>query len=163
MSQMCGIVLSTNSVISLYDHSSTSFTRANIVEFLPVIRYPPILDYYTGLYYINQAKSEKKVGSKLIFMKTASLRLENALGFQFPNAMGFYVESLFEAMKLDRNLVGIYLCTDDIIEKYGKYFAKQKFQKSTQEYLDYLCSCLWKLFSTPLSPVKDTCLKRRIN
>jgi len=57
--QMCGIVLSANSVQHLTDKfmGSFQFTRADIINFIVKIKCPPILDYYTGMNYLTQVSS----------------------------------------------------------------------------------------------------------
>jgi len=64
---MCGIVLSANSVQHLTDKfmGSFQFTRADIINFIVKIKCPPILDYYTGMNYLTQAKKEKNIGEQV--------------------------------------------------------------------------------------------------
>jgi len=115
---MCGIVLGISSIKYLTNDkalNSFQFTRADITDFIVQIKYPPILDYYTGRHYLEQAKKkEKEVLSKLTLLKVASQRLENALNYDFVFVREFYSESLFGAIKLDHKVIG----DMDLIEEY---------------------------------------------
>jgi len=129
--QMCGIVLSANSVQHLTDKfmGSFQFTRADIINFIVKIKCPPILDYYTGMNYLTQAKKEKILGSKSTLFKAAFQRFENVLNYDFPYVGEFYAESLLCSMKLDKNVIGdMDLASKYLCERWNRN-RKKKFSR----------------------------------
>jgi len=82
--QICGIVISESSIKSLYQNKeSFVFTRADIVDFVTTIKCLPILDYYTGIYFLNLAKKEDNIPSRITLTAISLSRLERVINFQF--------------------------------------------------------------------------------
>jgi hypothetical protein len=88
--QLCGIVLTHNAIQSLFGGYSFQITRADVMDFVVNIKFPPILHYFTGIHYFKKAETEVILGTKLSLMKAASERLLNAIDFNFPNVRYFF-------------------------------------------------------------------------
>jgi len=154
--QMCGIVLSASSVQHLTEKfmADFQFTRVDIIEFIVKIKCPPILDYYTGMHYLTQAKNEKVLGSRLTLFKAAFQRLENIQNYEFPFVGEYYAESLFGAMKLDSKVIGdVELVSRNLRKRWIRH--KEENKEDSKDFVDYLCSSLWRLFTKPEKEIKD--------
>jgi len=143
--ELCGILLSDNCIHYLQkDLLSFQFSNADIVDTFPVIKCPAILDYYTGHYYYIMARKEDSVGARLTYLKAALERLDNVKDLNFYKSNDYFMECLFETVKLDHN------CACDW-ERVTTYF-KSQFHNSSREKLNYLSAILWQWF---LDSTKD--------
>ena len=46
--QMCGIELSSETVKNVYKNPHIQFSSVDITQFFPIVKYPAVLDYYSG-------------------------------------------------------------------------------------------------------------------
>jgi len=103
--ELCGISLTPASVAAVIGKEYFEFSRADIKEYITVIKYPPILIYYTGLYYYYKGQKTQITKTKLSFMKNAVSRLVNVVGYPFQNVREQYATASLEILKLDSNFV----------------------------------------------------------
>ena len=52
--QMCGIELSSETVETISKNSHLQFSSVDIKQFFPIVKYPAVLDYYSGKYLMEQ-------------------------------------------------------------------------------------------------------------
>jgi len=144
--QMSGISLSSTSVLCLNEKLNFTFSRADICGFVPLIKCPPILDYYTGLHYLTVGRNEKQLGSKLAAMKFAYQKLDNVISYDFPLVAAYHGEALFEACKLNHDLLKI-IAWDELFSIFTTKFVDSGARVGTKEYIDCVLVAIWQIFS----------------
>ena len=52
--QMCGIELSSETVKNVSRNPNVQFSSVDIVQFFPIVKYPAVLDYYSGKHLVEK-------------------------------------------------------------------------------------------------------------
>jgi len=55
-SQLCGIFLTNDFIQSFQQNKISKIKRTHILDFINIIKCPPLLDFYTGKYYFKKEK-----------------------------------------------------------------------------------------------------------
>jgi len=101
--QLCGIVLPSNTVENIIKEVDFQKSSIDIVDFQPIIKTLPILDYYSALYYCNIAKNTTSSGSKKKYWSIAADKFESIQSSLFPQIREQFTSAQFEKMKYDKN------------------------------------------------------------
>ena len=71
--QMCGIELSSETVQNISKSPHAQFSSVDVKQFFPIVKYPAVLDYYSGKYLME------KVRFKFFKLQEQVVRLKNVL------------------------------------------------------------------------------------
>eukprot|EP01124_Arcella_intermedia_P005738 TRINITY_DN13389_c0_g1_i1.p1 TRINITY_DN13389_c0_g1~~TRINITY_DN13389_c0_g1_i1.p1 ORF type:complete len:1042 (+),score=212.71 TRINITY_DN13389_c0_g1_i1:877-4002(+) len=157
--QMTGIVLHPNTIKRIFNVDLFVFTKADISDFVITMKFPPIFDYHTGVYYLEKARTAELCGSKIALYNIASERLSNVISYDLPRVREFYAESILGCYKFDNKYSGD---IDLAIETYKNLLKLQTDTNSPQYLHYYLChllTVLWKYFRQE-NPVTSSATKR---
>ena len=53
---MCGIELSSETVKNISKNPHSQFSSVDIIQFFPIVKYPAVLDYYSGKHLMKKAR-----------------------------------------------------------------------------------------------------------
>eukprot|EP01124_Arcella_intermedia_P006830 TRINITY_DN14123_c0_g1_i2.p1 TRINITY_DN14123_c0_g1~~TRINITY_DN14123_c0_g1_i2.p1 ORF type:complete len:1045 (-),score=251.80 TRINITY_DN14123_c0_g1_i2:2007-5141(-) len=141
--QLCGIVLHQNTINHVNAGTLKNLSKADIVDFVHIIKLPPIIDFYTAKYYFEKARLQNFSRSSLALLVYAEERLENLINYPFPEIEKTYALVMLWNSILDRNHVFDY---EMVIKTLESVLSTMK--KGTKEfrdlYADYFCAYIWK-------------------
>eukprot|EP01124_Arcella_intermedia_P032087 TRINITY_DN7415_c0_g1_i1.p1 TRINITY_DN7415_c0_g1~~TRINITY_DN7415_c0_g1_i1.p1 ORF type:complete len:1494 (+),score=364.09 TRINITY_DN7415_c0_g1_i1:414-4484(+) len=158
--QICGIVLPEVTINHLHSGSLTYLSKADITDFVHILKIPPIIDYYTSKYYIAKAKEHNYSKSSLSLLASAESRLENILNYPFPDIKLIYCQVMLWNSILDRNHVCDYdmviRTLENSLQVHIKEYNLSSGELALDLYVDYLSARLSKVINKEM---EDTALK----
>jgi len=144
---MSGIVLHSNTIKRVLTDDLFVFSQADIVDFVPIIKFPPMFDYYTGVYYLEKANTSNLRETKIALLRTAAERLANVLSYDFPHARAYFSQAVLGCYKFDKKYIGDIDVAIETFENMANTVTDdEKDVDQVQLYLDYVFSRVWKAF-----------------
>eukprot|EP01125_Pyxidicula_operculata_P010592 TRINITY_DN3486_c0_g1_i1.p1 TRINITY_DN3486_c0_g1~~TRINITY_DN3486_c0_g1_i1.p1 ORF type:complete len:1904 (+),score=397.79 TRINITY_DN3486_c0_g1_i1:1-5712(+) len=79
------------------DQDTFQFTAVDIIDFIPILKYPPVLDYHSGRYFLSEAEKSGNILRKQSYLKAAQEKLASSFSaFPLHNEFRFfYAYTLF--------------------------------------------------------------------